>query len=58
MPLLIALSIMIAFLIAERALRKDAASRTLDRSDHDKGTALLVGVAFGVSVELCLHICC
>jgi protein-S-isoprenylcysteine O-methyltransferase Ste14 len=48
-PAAIAFLLMIVFLVAERLLRRNDASRSLEKTEEDRGTTLLVGIAFAVS---------
>jgi protein-S-isoprenylcysteine O-methyltransferase len=40
------------FLVAERVLRTGASAKTLQRGTHDRGSTLLIGMAFGVGLVL------
>jgi protein-S-isoprenylcysteine O-methyltransferase Ste14 len=48
-PAAIAFLLMIVFLVAERLLRRDHASRSLEKTEEDRGTTLLIGIAFAIS---------
>jgi protein-S-isoprenylcysteine O-methyltransferase Ste14 len=48
-PFAVTAIIMAAFVVTERRLRRDPASKTLRATEHDKGTTGLVGAAFGAS---------
>jgi len=47
--LLLAYAILIAFVGLERALRRDAAARTLESGPADRGTTRWIGIAYGAA---------
>ena len=49
LPTVITIALMIAFVIVQEVLRKDAASRTMQSTEQDKGTTRLIGAAVAVS---------
>ena len=50
--LLVGYVLIIIFIIVERALRKNARSKTLQRGNFDRGSTLLIGASFGIGLLL------
>jgi protein-S-isoprenylcysteine O-methyltransferase len=40
-----------AFVVAERALRKDESARSLEADEADRGTTILIGAAYGAAIN-------
>jgi protein-S-isoprenylcysteine O-methyltransferase len=51
MTTFLAYLILAAFIVAERALRSDESARSLDADEADRGTTILIGAAYGITVN-------